>query len=119
MKYFWEEVITLMFQIEDKRKYLRVFNVVICMALFLWSYDATITSYNTTLLAFSYKYGFILRYPEDKKEITGINSEPWHYRYVGTKAAREIYTLGICLEEYLELFDETYTNEMITWQKNH
>jgi len=67
------------------------------------------------LMENSYKYGFILRYPEDKKEITGINYEPWHYRYVGKKAAREIYTLGICLEEYLELFDETYTNEMITW----
>ena len=61
MKYYLEEVIAFMFQIEDKRRYLRFFNIVICMALFLWSYDATITSYNTTLLAFSYKYGFISR----------------------------------------------------------
>lgn len=67
------------------------------------------------LMENSYKYGFILRYPEDKKEITGINYEPWHYRYVGKKAAREIYFLGICLEEYLELFDGTYTNEMVAW----
>lgn len=49
----------------------------------------------------SYKYGFIKRYPEDKTEITGIINEPWHYRYVGRKAAAEIYHSGVCLEEYL------------------
>jgi len=50
----------------------------------------------------SYKYGFILRYPPDKADITGTIYEPWHYRYVGVEAATEIYTQGICLEEYLE-----------------
>jgi D-alanyl-D-alanine carboxypeptidase len=50
----------------------------------------------------SYKYGFILRYPSDKTDITGTIYEPWHYRYVGVDAATEIYTQGICLEEYLE-----------------
>lgn len=50
----------------------------------------------------SYKYGFILRYPADKVEITGIQFEPWHYRYVGEEAAEEIYLQGVCLEEYLE-----------------
>lgn len=50
----------------------------------------------------AYKYGFILRYPLNKTEITGIDYEPWHYRYVGKKAAAEIYEQGICLEEYLE-----------------
>ena len=50
----------------------------------------------------SWKYGFILRYPEDKKEITGIDYEPWHFRYVGKKAAKVITQKGICLEEYLE-----------------
>lgn len=50
----------------------------------------------------SWKYGFILRYPNDKSDITGIIYEPWHYRYVGKEAAKEIYALGICLEEYLE-----------------
>ena len=50
----------------------------------------------------AYKYGFILRYPEDKIDITNINYEPWHYRYVGTKAAKEIHDKGICLEEYLK-----------------
>lgn len=48
----------------------------------------------------SYKYGFIMRYPADKAKITGVNYEPWHYRYVGKEAAKEIYEQGICLEEY-------------------
>lgn len=53
------------------------------------------------LAANSYKYGFINRYPEDKTEITGVEHEPWHYRYVGVEAAAEIHSQGICLEEYL------------------
>ena len=53
------------------------------------------------LLENAYKYGFILRYPLEKQEITGIGYEPWHYRYVGIEAAREIYEQGICLEEYV------------------
>ena len=53
------------------------------------------------LMENSYKYGFILRFPTDKSKITGINYEPWHYRYVGKEAAKEIYERGICLEEYL------------------
>lgn len=51
----------------------------------------------------SYKYGFIFRYPGSKKDITGVNEEVWHYRYVGIEAATEIYQQGLCLEEYLEL----------------
>lgn len=54
------------------------------------------------LMGNSYKYGFILRYPTDKSEITGIGYEPWHYRYVGKEVAAEIKERGICLEEYLE-----------------
>lgn len=54
------------------------------------------------LMENSYKYGFILRYPSEKSELTGINYEPWHYRYVGKEAAKEIYEMGLCLEEYLE-----------------
>lgn len=50
----------------------------------------------------SWKYGFILRFPSDKSETTGIIYEPWHYRYVGKDAAKEMYEQGICLEEYLE-----------------
>ena len=49
-----------------------------------------------------YKFGFINRYPANKTEITGTIYEPWHYRYVGKKAAKEIYSQGICLEEYIE-----------------
>lgn len=51
----------------------------------------------------SYKYGFIFRYPGSKVDITGIQEEVWHYRYVGVEAAAEIYQQGICLEEYLEI----------------
>ena len=50
----------------------------------------------------AYKYGFILRYPPGKQEITGTSYEPWHYRYVGVEAAYEINERGICLEEYFE-----------------
>ena len=46
-------------------------------------------------------YGFILRYPEDKQDITKIIYEPWHWRYVGVEAAREMKASGECLEEYL------------------
>ncbi len=48
------------------------------------------------------EYGFILRYPEDKEEITGITFEPWHYRYVGLEYAKEIMEQKICLEEYID-----------------
>lgn len=50
----------------------------------------------------AYKYGFILRYPQGKEDVTGAGYEPWHYRYVGIEAALEIYEQGICLEEYLK-----------------
>ncbi len=46
-------------------------------------------------------YGFILRFPKDKEDITGVIFEPWHYRYVGVEAAQEIMSRGLCLEEYL------------------
>ena len=52
-----------------------------------------------------WRYGFILRYPKDKSDITGIIFEPWHYRYVGNDHAKKIYDAGICLEEYLEETD--------------
>lgn len=46
-------------------------------------------------------YGFILRYPEEKKDITKITYEPWHWRYVGLEDAKKIKASGQCLEEYL------------------
>lgn len=53
------------------------------------------------LMENSWKYGFILRYPMDKSEITGVIFEPWHYRYVGKKAAKEITEQNLTLEEYV------------------
>lgn len=54
------------------------------------------------LMANSWRYGFILRYPNNKSEVTGIIYEPWHYRYVGKELAEEIYNSGLCLEEYFK-----------------
>lgn len=48
------------------------------------------------------EYGFILRYPKGKEYITGIQYEPWHFRYVGKEAAHNIMERGITLEEFLE-----------------
>lgn len=48
------------------------------------------------------EYGFILRYPKGKEYITGIEYEPWHFRYVGKAAAQEIMERGMTLEEYVE-----------------
>jgi len=50
----------------------------------------------------AHEYGFILRYPQGKTEITGTSYEPWHYRYVGVEVANEIYERNICLEEYFD-----------------
>ena len=53
------------------------------------------------LNANSYKYGFILRYPKDKIDITKVSNEEWHYRYVGKDIAKELENTGECLEEYI------------------
>ncbi len=52
----------------------------------------------------AWRYGFVLRYPENTESITGYSWHPWHYRYVGEDAAGNIYSLNITLEEYLNLF---------------
>ncbi len=49
-------------------------------------------------------YGFILRYPENKQDITKIIYEPWHWRYVGVEAAKAMESSGQCLEEYLGIY---------------
>ena len=54
------------------------------------------------LLENAWKFGFILRYPQDKTHITGYSFEPWHYRFVGREHAFKIYSKGLCLEEYLD-----------------
>ena len=51
-------------------------------------------------------YGFILRYPADKIDITGIIHEPWHFRYVGTELSLELEELGLCMEEYMTMLTE-------------
>lgn len=50
----------------------------------------------------AHRFGFILRYPQNKEYVTGYPYEPWHYRYVGNFVAKEIYEKKITLEEYLE-----------------
>lgn len=51
------------------------------------------------------KYGFILRYRNDKVDITKVNYEPWHWRYVGVEHAQKINELDMCLEEYVEFLE--------------
>ncbi len=63
------------------------------------------------LMEHCWEYGFILRYPSDKSEITGISYEPWHYRYVGKEAALAMRDSGQCLEEYLEALEEEAADE--------
>jgi len=53
------------------------------------------------LIANCWKYGFILRYPQNKIEITRFLFEPWHYRFVGVEEAKKITESGLCLEEYI------------------
>ncbi|MBQ7293137.1 MAG: M15 family metallopeptidase [Clostridia bacterium] len=54
------------------------------------------------LLENAWKFGFVLRFPEDKTEITGYSFEPWHYRFVGREHAYKMYSRGVCLEEYVK-----------------
>ena len=59
------------------------------------------TAVQKWLMQNSWRYGFILRYPTGKSDITGIIYEPWHYRYLGRDMAKAVYESGLCLEEYL------------------
>lgn len=52
------------------------------------------------LIKNAHKYGFILRYPENKQKLTGYNYESWHYRYVGVELATKVYEEGITYDEY-------------------
>ena len=54
----------------------------------------------------SYKYGFILRYPEGKENITGYKFESWHYRYVGVELAKQVYDSGLTYDEYYAYYIE-------------
>lgn len=61
----------------------------------------------------SFKYGFTLRYPKDKEEVTGYNYEPWHFRYVGVELATALYESGLTLDEAWP-----YLMEALTQLKN-
>lgn len=80
-------------------------NIGICMDIICASSSANFQ--NTNAYAWlqnnAHNYGFILRYPEDKVDITGVKFEPWHWRYVGVENAASIKMSGKCLEEYLGL----------------
>ena len=60
----------------------------------------------------AHRFGFILRYPKDKEDITGYNYEPWHIRYVGTELAGYLYETGLTLDEYYGVRD-TLTPEYL------
>lgn len=51
----------------------------------------------------AHNYGFVLRYPKGKEEITGFMYESWHFRYLGVETAKEVYEAGVTLEEYLNI----------------
>lgn len=59
------------------------------------------------------KYGFVLRYPEGKKDLTGWDAEPWHLRYVGVEAAAYMTANNLCLEEFWEVLDSQVIAEPV------
>lgn len=59
----------------------------------------------------AHKYGFIIRYPQGKEDITGYTFEPWHLRYVGTTVAQQLYETGLTLEEYMQDEDKYFTSK--------
>lgn len=56
-----------------------------------------------------HEFGFIVRYPADKEDVTGVMYEPWHFRYVGVEVATYITENGICLEEFVSLYRDIYS----------
>lgn len=68
--------------------------------------DFVTTNAYQWLIANAYKYGFILRYPEDKEYLTGYKFESWHYRYVGVDLATKIKNLNITFDEYYAYYIE-------------
>ena len=64
------------------------------------------TAVQQWLMAHCTDYGFILRYPNEKSDITGIIYEPWHYRFVGVSTAKAVAESGLCFEEYLNALEQ-------------
>ena len=69
-------------------------------------YDYAHTDEGIWLTENCYKYGFIIRYPEDKTEITGYIYEPWHIRYLGESTAKLVHDSGLTLEEFLKVYKQ-------------
>lgn len=85
------------------------------LALDLSTYNTDSDNFKNTeeykwLQGNAYKYGFILRYPEGKEDITGYNYESWHYRYLGVTLATKVYNSGLTYDEYYAYYCE-YKNE--------
>lgn len=76
-------------------------NAGLCMDIVSASSDFVNTKEFQWLCDNAMNYGFVLRYPENKQEITGVNYQPWHWRFVGVEAAKEMAQNNQCLEEYL------------------
>jgi len=64
------------------------------------------------LLANASQYGFVLRYPQGKEDVTGWEYEPWHFRYVGVALAQKMTAEGLTMEELREMYDAQYTYVM-------
>lgn len=64
----------------------------------------------------AWKYGFVLRYPKDKEDVTGISFEPWHFRFVGVPHAYYMTKNNLCLEEYLELLQSKTKKEPLEFE---
>jgi len=81
-------------------------NLGLCVDFYTEREEGEVRGFDSTpqyawLMVHAADYGFTLRYPEDKTEITGIIFEPWHWRYVGVEVAKDLKEKEICLEEYL------------------
>ncbi len=81
------------------------------LALDIFTPGAGMTTFENTkafkwLKENSYKYGFILRYPEGKEKLTGYSYEPWHYRYLGKDLAKKVYDSGLTFDEYYTYYLE-------------
>lgn len=79
------------------------------LSMDILTYNSTLDNFETTeafkwLSNHAYEYGFILRYPKDKEDITGYSYESWHYRYVGVEVAKKLKELGITFDEYYAYF---------------
>ena len=59
----------------------------------------------------AHKYGFIMRYPEGKDDVTGYEYEAWHFRYIGRETAAKVYESGLTYDEYYAYYIESRTNE--------